>query len=336
MPLPLIPLVLGAAALASAVFGAKKGLDAKSDFDSAKHLNNEAKKLLNDTNHQLESARDQAQQALEHLGELKFGIYEDSMIPFVESFSKIKNINFNDKYFRGVGKLSPVTSAELKEMKKTTLEIKEVVSGGVAALGSGGLAGLAAYGGVGMLASASTGTAISTLSGVAATNATLAWLGGGSLATGGLGMAGGMCILGGVVAGPVLAITGMMLASKAEAAKYDAYANYDVAQQRAEEIKLMIVATEGIRLRFNEINLVLKRLNDRFIPLLASLEELVSSNNNYSTYSQEDKKGVFMTASLAKTIKSILEAPLIDKTGALTPESSRAIKLAEKTLASIL
>lgn len=41
-------------------------------------------------------------------------------------------------------------------------------------------------------ATAGTGTAISSLSGAAATNATLAWLGGGSLASGGYGVAGGM------------------------------------------------------------------------------------------------------------------------------------------------
>lgn len=47
-----------------------------------------------------------------------------------------------------------------------------------------------------VLGTASTGTAISALSGVAATNAALAWLGGGTLAAGGAGMAGGSLILG--------------------------------------------------------------------------------------------------------------------------------------------
>lgn len=45
------------------------------------------------------------------------------------------------------------------------------------------------------LGSASTGAAISGLSGVAASNAALAWLGGGALAAGGAGMAGGSIVL---------------------------------------------------------------------------------------------------------------------------------------------
>lgn len=48
---------------------------------------------------------------------------------------------------------------------------------------------------------ASTGTAISTLSGAAATNATLAWLGGGALAAGGGGTAAGSALL--AMAGPI-------------------------------------------------------------------------------------------------------------------------------------
>lgn len=58
---------------------------------------------------------------------------------------------------------------------------------------------------------ASTGAAISSLSGVAATNASLAWLGGGSLAAGGGGMAAGATVLtGGVALAAVAASAGIL------------------------------------------------------------------------------------------------------------------------------
>lgn len=63
---------------------------------------------------------------------------------------------------------------------------------------------------VGKLATASTGTAISTLSGAAATNATLAWLGGGSIAAGGGGIAAGTAVMGGLIAIPALAVMGFL------------------------------------------------------------------------------------------------------------------------------
>ena len=58
--------------------------------------------------------------------------------------------------------------------------------------GAAAMTGAAAYG------TASTGTAIASLSGVAAKKATLAWWGGGSLASGGFGMSGGAVVLGGI------------------------------------------------------------------------------------------------------------------------------------------
>ena len=51
---------------------------------------------------------------------------------------------------------------------------------------------------VGAFGTASTGTAISSLSGAASTTATLAWFGGGSVASGGLGMAAAPFALGGI------------------------------------------------------------------------------------------------------------------------------------------
>lgn len=68
---------------------------------------------------------------------------------------------------------------------------------------------------VGALGSASTGAAISGLSGAAATNATLAWFGGGALAAGGAGVSGGMAVLGGIVAAPLIAIASYTTHKKA-------------------------------------------------------------------------------------------------------------------------
>lgn len=64
-------------------------------------------------------------------------------------------------------------------------------------------------------ATASTGTAIGTLSGAAATNATLAWLGGGSVAAGGGGMTLGAAVLGGIVVVPALVLGGIFSHLKA-------------------------------------------------------------------------------------------------------------------------
>ncbi|AEY85971.1 hypothetical protein SHJG_0694 [Streptomyces hygroscopicus subsp. jinggangensis 5008] len=77
---------------------------------------------------------------------------------------------------------------------------------GAVGAAAGGAAAYGAFTAAALFGTASTGAAISTLSGVAATNATLALLGGGTLAAGGAGMAGGILLLTGMVAAPAAAL----------------------------------------------------------------------------------------------------------------------------------
>lgn len=98
--------------------------------------------------------------------------------------------------------------------------VGHLVAGGAGGAAAGAAVGsAAAYGAFVAAASfgtASTGVAISGLSGVAATNATLALLGGGTLAAGGAGMAGGAMLLASIVATPALLLSlgGLLLMAK--------------------------------------------------------------------------------------------------------------------------
>jgi hypothetical protein len=71
---------------------------------------------------------------------------------------------------------------------------RNMIAGGIGAA-AGTLASATAFSLVATFGTASTGTAIASLSGAAATNATLAWIGGGTLAAGGGGVAAGTTIL---------------------------------------------------------------------------------------------------------------------------------------------
>jgi hypothetical protein len=90
-----------------------------------------------------------------------------------------------------------------------TITTGEMAINSAKGIASGVGTALGAWALVGQLGVASTGTAISSLSGVALTNATLAWFGGGALAAGGGGMAAGTAVIGGIVAVPILLITGI-------------------------------------------------------------------------------------------------------------------------------
>jgi hypothetical protein len=99
-------------------------------------------------------------------------------------------------------------------MQKTVVDFNvavELITGS----GAGIVTTAGAWAAVSALGAASTGTAISSLSGVAATNAILAWFGGGSLATGGGGIALGSIVLGGVVVLPMIGVAALLTHSAA-------------------------------------------------------------------------------------------------------------------------
>ncbi len=325
MPLPFI---IAGVAIAAGAYGVKKGVDAKDDYDTADSYNKKAKKIYNDAQEKLETKREVTNSLLEHLGKLKVYIYEETLSDFDDIFSKIKNIDFENNLARDL--LNNVDEQDILDIKNTVLEMQEVLGGGIAALGSGALAGFGALGGIGMLASASTGTAIASLSGAAATNATLAWLGGGALSAGGFGMAGGMAVLGGIVAGPVLAVGGMMMASKAEEAKHTAYANYDKAKAGVAQIDSAYVVLDGIHRRVEEFIEILEPLDKTLEDYIDELEDIVDKSIDWRTYTQREKETVMATASIAKTVKNLCDAPIIDENGEVTRKSKRVLKKVKK------
>jgi hypothetical protein len=185
----------------------------------------------------------------------------------------------------------------------------------MAALGtataSGALAGFAATGLVGALVTASTGTAISSLAGAAATNATLAWLGGGSLAAGGLGVAGGAWVLGGLIAGPALAVGGYMLASKAEEAltQAEAYAaKMDAACAKIDKAHEIL---HGIERNVDELRSVIAELVERF--------------ERVKTDDLSDKNRVHQMILIGKALKELLNLPILNDQGG--PDEHLALKI---------
>ena len=275
-----IPFILAGAAIAVGLYGVKKGFDAKGDFDAAENINEDARKIFDDAKRSLERRKERTQNDLESLGRQKKRLYEDALKPFVEAYQQFKNVDFKDKDFQD--EILQVSPDEVLEIREVTIRMEEAVSGTAGALGSGALAGLAAYGSVGVLASASTGTAITGLSGAAATNATLAWFGGGSLAAGGLGMAGGAAVLGGIVAAPVLLVGGLLAASKAEEAKENARSKQLEAQLAAEYMEAAGITALTIGRMATEVRTVLKRLQEDHLDSdLNALQDLVSANIDY-------------------------------------------------------
>lgn len=131
--------------------------------------------------------------------------------PYLKSAERLIKCRVDDRRDLDVA----IKTQTLHKVERFNAGMNSAISVGVGSI-TGGTMAVGAWSLVSIFGSASTGAAISGLSGVAATNATLAWFGGGALAAGGAGMAGGMTVLGGIVAAPLVYLAAKSTHKKAK------------------------------------------------------------------------------------------------------------------------
>lgn len=328
MPLPLF--FIGVA-VASGGLGISKSTKAVLDSSKANKINKNANEIVNSSTEYLNKQREECGNSLTKLGEEKLFVLNHSISDFLSTFQKIKNVNFKDS--EGLDELSKMhidqnTFTELKSM----VNFAESMAGGaVAGTAGGALIAFGAYGAAQALAFASTGTAISALSGAAATNATLAFFGGGSIAAGGLGMTGGTAVLGGLIAGPALMVVGFAAEHAAKKKLETACTNRDEAIQIAADLEKASLECSAIRRRTYMFYSLLARLDSYFFQFIYKMEEIVArEGDDYRYYSDDSKKVIASCASMAVTIKTVLDTPILNDEGILTDVSDNNVKQVEQ------
>ncbi len=308
----MIPLILGAAALATGALGVGAGISGLSDMDEAKEIGEEAQRDYQDALYYLNSQREKTNQLAQEYGEFQMDVEIHTIGRFVDFIERnIGKTNQSQKKF--VEGLDRIPVKQINEYKTETNEAEQFFQGSIEAI-EGGLKvcnGVKALGS--LIGVASTGTPISGLSGAAATNATLAWFGGGSLATGGGGMALGSVVLGGITVGPALMIRGFVFAGEQEKAltkarQYEAEVNKATAEIDA----IGDFLAQVIR-RIYELRDVLVSLNNQAIYRLDELESLSYFDTN------RDAAKFQQVALLIKAISEIIKTPILDSEGFINP-----------------
>lgn len=323
MPLPL--LFIGIAAATGGV-GVGKTIKAGVDTYNANDINKKANQIVEESTNYLNNQRMACGDSLKQLGSEKVFILNNSIKEFLDTFTKIKNVDFRET--EGLLELSKIKLDEqdFVELKQLVNFAVSLAGGSVAGTAGGALAAFGAYGAAQALACASTGTAIASLSGAAATNATLAFFGGGSLAAGGLGMAGGTAVLGGLVAGPALLVMGFVAGAAAKKSLEQAKTNRFEAVQLAEQLDTASKQCEAIRRRTYMFHNLLARLDSYFLPFIYKMEDIVKTEgDDYSKYSEDSKKCISSCVSIAVSIKAVLDTQILTDDGLLTDESSNTL-----------
>ena len=276
---------------------------------------------------QLNKYRIQCGNALRNLGEEKVFVLNNSIKVFFENFQKIKNVDFKEsEEITETNKLYIDQNEfdELKDMSHfaTTLFSSETTGSNVSAL-----LVIGAYSASAMFATVSTGTAISILNGTAATNATLAFFEGGSIATGGLGMPGETAALGGIVAGHALIVMNLMHSADAKKTLEDACSNAAKSNAICENLLAATKQCIAIRRRCYLHYSLLASLDTQLYSQNSKMIDIIATEGtDFSTYSSDSKKAIADVVSTVASIKAVLNTPILSAEGNLTEESGRLIE----------
>ena len=331
-----LPLLFIGVAAATGSFGVGSTIKAGVDANKAKNLNQTANEIVQNSTDWLNAQRLACGNSLTQLGKEKVYILNSTTARFLDSFQQIKNVDFKES--EGLEELQKFHLDEntFTEMQSLTKFAGCIAEGSIAGAAGGALAGFGAYSAAQALAVASTGTTISSLSGAAATNATLAFFGGGSIAAGGGGIAAGTVILGGLVAGPALMVLGLVTGCAAKKNLNKAHTNMAEAVQTAAQLNKAGLQCETIRRRTYMFYNLLARLDAYFLPLIYKMENIVKNEGyDYQKYSKESQWIISSCVSIAVSVKSVLDTPLLTDDGLLTDESEETVANIETFLKNV-
>lgn len=303
----MIPIILGAVALGTAAVGAFKGAEGAVGMHESNEIGKRAQERYELALQELQNDWEATNKAAELYGQMQLYIKQRTIGRFIEFIKRNLGQKASQEDLKFLIELG-ISVQQIQEYKATVIEAQQFAQGGYQAVLAGTAASQGAVGLATSIGVASTGTAISGLSGAAATNATLAWLGGGSLAAGGGGMALGSIILGGLTIGPALAVGGFMLASEGEKAltkaqEYEAQVNIAIA-----DIELTKDYCIQIKQRINELATLVCRLNKQAELALTELESQEFDRERDASKFQK-------VALLIRAIAEILKTPVLNEEG---------------------
>lgn len=330
-----IPIILGAVAAGTALYGAYKGINGAIDRSNASDINDDARSVVNTANRKVEEQRKATYDTLEDYGKRKLRAFDGGAIAdFLQTFGRLKNVELIQT--PGLDKLNmgDFSSESLTGLHQDYQALKDAGLGLGAGLGGGAALAFGAYNGTMLLATAGTGTAISSLGGVAATNATLAWLGGGTLAAGGGGMALGTMVLGGIVAGPALAIFGHIMGNKGEEALNNARSNMEQARTIRDEAALAVSKLQAIEQVSSLANDTFSNISSRLRRAVSALKDVIDTHGeDYRVFHPESREAVFRSVKFAQLIKAMIDTPILDTDGNLVLATEKKVREIEGALA---
>ncbi|GHR73014.1 sortase [Helicobacter pylori] len=295
MPLPFI---LRGLALAAAVYGFKKSIDASETADKVNEIVKEAEDLKEGAKNRVESAESGCKNAFARFGEKKLHVISHGVSRFVWHFNQLKGHQFFVKAsdMQDLHKQLSVVQNFSKQLNASGMSEESAI---------GGM--FAGYGGLG-ISSFTTGAML-----------------GGGLTMGGLA---GMVVFGGLVAGPAIAILGAMSADEMKEKLEKAKAYYSQVEKAVKKADAIIDQFQAIEKMAKLFTRQITKCDALFFSLSQdAIATMKKHNYNHSLYSQEERDQLCVTVSTLMTLSAFLKVPIIDKHQKLQEKVQRALEI---------
>ena len=312
MPLPFIiagiAAVAGVAGVGSGIQGGIKMKEANDTLNAAKTKQERAVELF-------EKRKTQTNELMDSVGKQELKILK-SFKEFSDTIEKIQGRpEFKNYRMEGIN-LPEYKSEELKKVSLGAGVLLGSIGGAAVGTAGGFAAAGATTSAVMALGAASTGTAISSLTGIAATNATLAAIGGGALSVGGGGMALGSAILGGatlgvglLVGGVVFNVTGSKMSDQADEA-------YEQARRTEKEVNKIVAYFDELTNIARSFKKALDEVELQYGKRLVTLSRVVnvSGKTDWFEFTEEEKKLTENTVLLVGMLYKMCKTSIVLKT----------------------
>lgn len=286
------------------------GVQAYQDGKAAKQEKAEADEIKAYIETENEQRRQESNKILDAFGRVRLEALQETVGKFIIYLDLIKK-KAKVKEYELLTSID-VTPEQVKELETVNMNASTAlktltVSGGSAIAVVMGVPAL-----VTQFAAASTGTAIASLHGAAATNAVFAWLGGGSIASGGMGVAGGMAVLG-TLTGVVALASASVVATAYFAKKHTEATQYlaDMKEMKA-KMELGWTILDNVNKRALELQNITLQLKERCIQ---SLDQLADIMIGFDVQNTEHLKIFQQTAILIKSMSELAQVPVMDEEG---------------------
>ncbi len=280
MPLPFI---LAGVALVVAGYGVKKGIDALDADCEADEFIKKAESLKEEATKKAESAQSDCKLAFARFGEKKLRVLSHSVSNFLNHFHRLKRSTIT------------IEGINMQDIQRQVSDARNLLN----QLNANGIDGDSApgviAGCVGLGTSSFTAGAI---------------LGGGLVASGLAGMA----VIGGIVAGPALAILGAISADEMEKKRDDAKAYYSQVEKAVKEADVVIDNLQAVRKMADLFTRQITKFDALFFSLSQdAIATMKKHNYDTSRYNQKEKDQLSVTVSTLMTLSAFLKVSIMDK-----------------------